>query len=338
MWSCRVGYVAALCAACLFYILYREPVGWYALAAVAAFPGLVTAASLLALRGLELSLLPPAAWSPRTAEAVVAVGLTNRARLPLPRVEADVIWENLLTGEAHSARIRFGASCDRQRWETGIVPGHCGVIRIRVRRVRVWDLAGLFPLRISAPQEESFTAAPAALDGQGAEARALDALARQREDPEADRSDLRDYRPGDPLRGVRWKLYPKWERLLLAERDKSAVRRVAVGFDFAEDPDALDRTLDRLYTLCHALGEQGVRYRILWADPEPCAWEAEGTEEDLRAFFRHALARKLPDGRARLREDPSLLAPLEDSCAFFFVGPERVEDATRAPLTGEGAR
>ena len=90
-----------------------------------------------------------------------------------------------------------------------------------------------------APAEVELPAIP---EGRGARPSPLNAV---RAGPGED-YDLRDYRPGDPMRSIHWKLSSKWDELIVRERAEAFVPLPLLTLDRFGPPEVLDRLLDRL--------------------------------------------------------------------------------------------
>ena len=87
---------------------------------------------------------------------------------------------------------------------------------------------------------------------------------------------LRDYRPGDPLRSIHWKLSSKRDEPVVRETLEPIQPLIVVTYDHFGTPEALDRTFARLYGLSRRLLEQGYPHHIQWSCPVTGAVEDPG--------------------------------------------------------------
>ena len=122
--------------------------------------------------------------------------------------------------------------------------------------------------------------------------------------------DLREYRPGDLLRSVHWKLSSKRDELVVRETlepRRSVLLLTADHFGPAEEVDAV---LDRLQALSRLLLEKEAPHVVAWAHPasgEVSTFRVDG-EGSLRACLEAFLLQQAPrEGRSIL--DGPLSAP-----------------------------
>ena len=78
--------------------------------------------------------------------------------------------------------------------------------------------------------------------------------------------DLREYRPGDPLRSVHWKLSSKWDQLIVKERAEAVTPLPLLTLDRFGSPGELDALLDRAAGMSRALLDAQQPHALLWLD------------------------------------------------------------------------
>ena len=99
---------------------------------------------------------------------------------------------------------------------------------------------------------------------------------------------------------------------------------LALTYDHFGPPEALDRTLDRLYGLSRLLLKRGRAHRIQWADPVSGAVEdwPVGGEGELIAVLAAALALRAPETGQSILDQPPLRAGDGETVRRFHVAPE----------------
>ena len=93
--------------------------------------------------------------------------------------------------------------------------------------------------------------------------------------------ELRDYRPGDSLREVHWKLTAKVDHPIVREPQTPNQGPVVLTLDLPGDPGALDSCLDQTCWLAQWLLDHGIAHVVRWLEesgPQSCA---VGQVEDL---------------------------------------------------------
>ncbi|MGM9537351.1 MAG: DUF58 domain-containing protein [Candidatus Onthomonas sp.] len=198
----------------------------------------------------------------------------NPAGLPFSRLRVTLIWEDCQAPEKKPRRIRL------EGWgSTGLEPAeepltqlHCGLARLSVRRVQVWDALGLFVLSRPCPSPVEVLICPGGTEADPfrnweelpSTAQPLQpALGSWGED-----YDLRAYRPGDPMRSVHWKLSSKQDDLVVREPLARRKPVLLLTFDHFGSRSDLDTRLALLQKASCQLLEQRRPHIIRWLQPE----------------------------------------------------------------------
>ena len=252
--------------------------------------------SLPAMLGCRPRWVMPAALACRGEQVSWALALDNRFPLPLSRVTFRLRIRNAMTGEDRSFR----------RVESGVYPGlavplrlptqHCGCLECRVERLRVWDCLGLFSLPVRSPAPASLLVGPAPVQPQPLaipQHQGAVLPAPKGQAPTGLEYDLRQYRPGDSVRSIHWKLSAKREELIV--REPLAARRPlpVLLFDHLGPPEVLDGVLDRLAALSRSLRRDAIPHEIRWAEPVSGRTRRFAVEDE--ASWRRCLAAILSD-------------------------------------------
>ena len=278
-----LAYLAALAGAALFWLCYT---GWYSgylLSLLLALPWLSLALSLPAMRLARIVLRLPADCA-RDEAAALAVACTGGPVLPVPRCRVTVCLQQEQT------RLTL---CAGRGASLPVDAGHCGAACASLVRGRVEDYLGLFCRRLPAAEPKTLCILPIpAPPARLPEPPLQPALLQLRRTGEIEDYELRDYRPGDPMRAFHWKLSAKTGRPIVREPLEAARRTVVLSFDWGGTTDQLDRTLDRLSWLSGWLLEQGTAHDVRWNDGAPRCVRVENRAA-LQALLR-ALVLALP--------------------------------------------
>ncbi len=261
-WGC---YLALLLAALVFHLYYYGWLSWYLLLLLLAVPGLSLLVSLPAMLGQRVK------WNWQT-DARCSRGKTavlrlagRSAWLPAPRCHLRLQVTHLGSGQSASWPLWLSDARPLPLDTT-----HCGVLRCRLTDGWVYDYLGLFRLPRTLPAARELTVLPVA--AQPTPLPHLAGLESRRWQPRpgggfAEQHELREYRPGDPLRSVHWKLTAKTDALIVREAMEPVRRLVLVSFDLIDDPEKLDATLDRLCWLADWLLAHEIAHELRWLEP-----------------------------------------------------------------------
>lgn len=327
----RVLYALALAGALLFQITNENYLAHFLLALCAALPLLSLALSLPGMLGcrLELSAAPAALDRGEKSRWLVSIGTANG--LPLPRLTVRLTGENLLTGETDHRRLILSGVARRRPVELSLSTAHCGLLELRATRAWVCDYLGLVSLPVPLPPPARMlcrpvpvpTALPNIPEGRGKRPSSLNAA---RLGPGED-YDLRDYRPGDPMRSVHWKLSSKWDKLIVRERAEALIPLPLLTLDRFGPPERLDRLLGRALGLSRAMLAVQRTHAVLWLDRdgEP-QLRAVSDEKELNGCLLDLLGTRAPLTGPSLDDYPELLLGPDGPVFRIHVTPEGGDD------------
>lgn len=322
---------------------------------LALVPLLTLPLGLLARRHLRLHIRTDAHLR-KDEEAALALCAQNDAPVPLFLLSCRVCAENLLTGAQTRQRLFFSVPARGVREvPLRLACPHCGQLRIRVERVRLYDCFGLLGVRGHTAAVAAVTVQPDTFE------QTLhllpDASCRDESDtysPDKVGDDLsepfqlRDYAPGDSPRQIHWKLSCKLDRLLIREPSLPVVRSVLVFWERAgaEDPECADAQAEVVTTLCRSLLEQSVLPTLGWNDPvgQRCILHELQSIDDLAAILPRMLAcRAAPCALSGAELLEKQAFPLRFSHLLYIAGAEHADAPLDCPgrvtrlLCGAGA-
>lgn len=244
MWKKRIRYLTALSVLGIYYLASGEWVSWILLLAALLLPVLSLLLSLPAI--FDLSVSPTGADVMEAGERV-HFWLLGAGNLPLPPFQADILLESCFTGEV-----------TRYRAEKGLRPMHCGGRRVRVERAQACDYLGLFAFRVRKTADGQLLVRPKPLPIPNAPMPESSAAPHWKPKPGggfAENHELREYRPGDSLNSVHWKLSAKTGSLIVREPMEAVQGKILLTMTLSGSPEELDRKLGRLLWLGHRMLE-----------------------------------------------------------------------------------
>ena len=331
MWYRRLLYALVLAGALLFQITNENYLARFLLALCIAMPLLSLALSLPGMLRCRVELTPRPAELNRGEPGAWSVGVDTFAGLPLSRVILRLRVWNWLTMEWSAQKLKLTGVARRRPVEIEAPTAHCGALELEAEEIRVYDYLGLFSLSVSPPPPCTVLCRP--IPALCVPVDVPDSL----RGPASPRSathrgpgedyDLREYRPGDPMRSVHWKLSSKWDELIVRERAETAAPLPLLTLDLFGEPDRLDRLLDRVTGLSRAMLNAQRPHAVLWVD---WAGEAQfypvGDEREYALLLNALLRAQATPWSSSLDDYPEVLRQFD-----FPVFPIRVE-----PEGGDG--
>lgn len=213
-------YLLLLGFARLFRMAYVGWLGPYLFACLLWVPPVMLLLSLPSMLKMQLHLEVPETLT-RGEEGYLSIHFENRSLLPLRRVSVWFEVENRFTGEIKKDRFHY-LSLVTSRAEIPLPTGFCGQLQCRLTKVECRDLLGLIALRRKCPPVVITTVLPQAKPP--AAPPDLDALldATMQLKPKygggySEEHDLREYRPGDTVNSIHWKLSSKTDEVIVRE-------------------------------------------------------------------------------------------------------------------------
>jgi len=234
----------------IFYLAYREWLGWLLLAALLCLPVLSLLLSLPGMLTLKLRIVCPAAVPMGEA---VAVNVAGRCWFPMPVFRCRIHITRTLTAEQYC--LRLGDFLPTE---------HCGTLICQVKKGWVYDYLGLFRISVGEVPVRKMVVRPEEIPVQ------MDVSAQQRQvvwKPKpgggfAENHELRLYRPGDQLNQIHWKLTAKTGKPIIREPMIPAGRRPMVSLCLTGTAGQLDEKFGRLLGACRQLLMNNVSHEI----------------------------------------------------------------------------
>lgn len=321
----------------LIWIFSNSNIGIYIFAASILCEAIEILSAFLARKNLSVQLTGNSTAQKKT-EAVVTVSLNNRG-LFSSKVKVALRCRNLLTGE-ESLKAAF-TSVGRKSSAMATVSvyaEHCGKISITATQITTYDTFGLFSFNQSADSKTAMLILP--------ELRPVELSVGQQRQPDMDSDEysmlragddpgetfaLREYRPGDRIKNIHWKLsekigtptvrelglavnnslllmfdnsatgeLPSVDRLEFLGETAVSVSTALISMQLAHDLAWLDRERNEI-SVCHVAGEEdmtAVMSAVLSAETakEPQTVLERFAEEHDLLTFAHILVFSLNGG------------------------------------------
>lgn len=297
MWRNRLIYLILLAGMTAFFREYRGWISWYGLLVMLALPLLSLVWSLFRAGWIRFRMIP--------ARPRCLPGDVNELSLTLATGQKPPLLCGLTTcvrdemGDAvYLEKLRFS----RRSGEGVILPTeHCGVYTCRARHVWTRDLLGLFCLPVQSPAACTVIVEPKACAPQPTPDLSRFRTMRFRPVPDGGFSEvheIREYRPGDSLKSVHWKLSAKTGELVVREPQEPIWKSAMLTFALPEARDEADVRLGELLWMSRSLLEAGAGHSVCWHDGTCVRMLPVTCEEELwnavHLILRCPVGKKIP--------------------------------------------
>lgn len=268
-------YIAALAAAYLFKLAYIGWFGPYLMGALCLLPPLLLLLSLPSMLRLRVDVSAPERVS-RGSKAEVCFSFHTASLLPLSRINIRLTVENRFDGDVKKYKYSYAgvlSSTGRVSLPTEL----CGMLTCTVTRLECHDLLGLFCIRRRCNVKTVCTVLPTPVQPDKCPDidTSLESAANLK--PKygggySEEHELREYRPGDTVNTIHWKLSSKTDAIIVREaleRENDQVYLVL------SRPGSDDRGLECLYWLSLQLCSREIPHLIVSSRIYPVANEDE---------------------------------------------------------------
>ncbi len=224
------------------------------------------------------------------------VTVTNKSLLPLAGLKVRGTWQvhgaKRLSVES---RIRGLSGRTEREIEFKLPAGHCGQAEFTVARIRIYDCLSLFSIPVSGRLSRKIWITPRFLPVLEGEAAMIFRLARAASASDEGESFVREYRPGDSLRSIHWKLTVKTDELHV--RDFEPEGQVSLFLNMTdgllERPEQKDLFLDKACSLMVFLAETcGDRAVVCWMQDGVLMRSRIREAEDIYPCIREVISTK----------------------------------------------
>lgn len=288
----RLCYLLILLCTTVFFICFNGYLSLYVFALSVALPVLSVLFSLPGMLTLWVELeLPEGPEELRTAKAAqVTLRVLASTHWPVPsgRVRVSLTIENRFTGESRREKLEFSPGCRPMILVHSLSSATCGVVGCRLAKARAYDLLGLvwLPVRLRENSSCRIVVQPTIHNPLlGRQPRRVpegggDRYSKTRpgDDP-TELFSLREYRPGDRISRINWKLSQKAQELLVREGSMPMADRVLFLMDLSGTGLEADASMDILATLSNFLAEQNAEHVVAFSSQGTLAFlEVEGPD------------------------------------------------------------
>lgn len=187
------------------------------------------------------------------------------------------------------------------------VPGHCGAYVVHLSKPGIRDPLSLFRIPVKNLEPEAFYVFPRkekieeTMDFSGI---LNSSYVKKQGGGAANAYEIKNYRPGDALTNIHWKLSAKSKdgSLLVKEGQERAVKEVLISFDIVEDRDKRDLMFSHLLWLLTDLKDKGLQSTCIYYSDNKIMESHIETDEDIREFFCYILGLPYDDADSSLEK------------------------------------
>lgn len=301
----RIVYGLVTVGAFVFHLFNGEWLSWILLVGLLCLPWLSLLLSLPSIALTKMDLSCPAHIPMNTA---VFVKPRTTCPLPLPPIK----WKFLAHESFSGKKLTFVGN-------DPFLADHCGAITVSLKQFYVYDYMGLFRFPKGKKEKQTLLVLPEPVPVANLPSLKKYLAANWKPKPGggfSENYDLREYRPGDDLRQIHWKLAAKTGKVILREPTIPIRGKLVLSMSIKGTPEDLDRKFGQLVYLADHFLSMDLNFVI-----------ACGTGTEVRTFsikseqdFRDALFTML-----QLPLTESDFIPVTNASWHYRIGGEQDE-------------
>jgi hypothetical protein len=273
----RLEYALLLLAAGVFHIFLVDYLSFLVFAFFLVLPVISLLITLLASRGIMVELEINKDHIQKNEALSVQLKAKSKSVFMLCRVRVNMAVQNELLPEAKTETFLFlSAGRKEQIIEHDLSSLYSGKLDCRIKELRIYDYLGLFSFRRKPNDQQGHTVFvfPAAFplkdmdkDSKIAQDIAGDETSpgKAGDDP-SELFDVREYKDGDSLTRIHWKLSGKYESMMVKDYAQEVSDDILLLFDLNGSSKELDGLMDTIRSVSGFLLEHRVAHKMEWYD------------------------------------------------------------------------
>ncbi len=231
------------------------------------------------------------------ARAVITLTVENKCRiLPVSKGIMWVEYKNRFSGEKGKMKVRFSVDASKKRSRRiQVIINHSGNVRIKVKKVKIYDYLSIFAMTIGKDYEsQDVLVLP-----QPIELYLGDARENKRESTDSDRYSvykkgddpseifaIRDFKEGDRIQHVHWKLSSKVGHMMVKEGSFPIAGAMEIFVDLSvSNLDDMDVLVQGIYSVAMYFIKVKTPLRFFWYDNVSEVIQEEVIDEEEQLYW-----------------------------------------------------
>lgn len=290
----KVEYVIFLSAALIFHIFVVDYISFWFLAFLIMLPPVSLLITLLTMNGVTAELIIANASVQKDELLTIQLKIYSKYLFSTCMCRAKLTIQNELLQQEQTRTFFMAAKHSGQTVAEVICSKYCGMLKCSISELRVYDALGLFSFRIKAESSYSVAVLPSVYPLLAINSPILQDIQNnitsrtmKGNDP-SEIMDVREYRDGDRLARIHWKLSDKYEQLMVKDFGDPVSNDVLLLFDLnGNNNEEMNGLLDAAYSISNFLIKNQITFEMEWHDSlhERLVHTDISRENDLESAF-----------------------------------------------------
>lgn len=345
----RIFYGLVLAGSILFYTFYKEYLSAVVLLIVFLIPLLSLLLTLPACFLVRIRIRLEKDTAEKGEPVPLVMEVENRWVMPCALAQVKLRCVNHLGQSAEGDVFRpldlmastEAAARRRVVLRQSLVSRWCGKVEVSAAKVRVADLLRLFRLPVMGrPKTQEISILPRIQEVGVYPAEGSATLESERYSPYRPGDDpgevfqVREFREGDSLRRVHWKLSQRMSTWMVRDFSQPIEYGLYVLVEpgASLSPELLDRMMEAFTSLSASMIQEGCIHRVGWMDGEVLRWEELEDLDSLSAVLENLLAVRAEKKRLALEECLEGKFPVRGGHLLYCTTQGKTEEEEKALL------
>lgn len=263
------AYIVILAGTIVFYGVYEGYISHLLLTVTVFFPFFSLIISIYGMLRVRISLLPLPLKVKKGKHIDAVIRIDTRCRLPVSLIKITYKEINRTFCPEAKSRTVFLNDCVDSKYCLPLDTTHMGCLDIEFTKIRIYDYSGLFCFFLKLPEKKSIIVMPTLIRPKPMPVLPMDKIGGKGLKPKpgggfAEDYDLREYRIGDPLNMLHWKLSAKLDELIVKEPLISEKGKIYICFNLFGSPDELDSIFGQIFYISLTLLQRMIEFSLCW--------------------------------------------------------------------------
>lgn len=284
----QITYIILVILIYVFHILYKGDLSFILLVFLLVMPAVILALLIIQTRMLKITVYRTSRPAERGKPEILKIVLENPSVFPITACRLTVSYKSSFPPDKFSTEKYSVVVPISQRTKESVTlsftPEHCGYFDITLKSAGVSDMLGLVTLFKKVRFKDRVVVLPAVFpfepDMGKSFAHSNDSdifsSSRSGDDP-SEIFQLREYRAGDSMNRIHWKLSGRGEEFIVKELSEPISSRILIICDAAacKNAESLDKVLDMTATIALFLSGAAAAYTIAAAADDGTVFTAD---------------------------------------------------------------
>lgn len=269
----RLEYGLLLLAAFVFHIFVVDYISFWIFAFLLMLPLISLLVTVIAMEGVTAELIIKNSSIQKDESLPIQLKICNKSLFLACSVRVKLAIRNKLLQQEQTRLFFITARKSGQTVEQSISSKYCGMLNCSIAELKIFDQLGLFSFQKDIESSYFISVLPSSYPLMAISSAILQDIENnitsrtmKGNDP-SEIMDFREYREGDRLARIHWKLSDKYDQLMVKDFGDPISNDVLLLFDLNGNSDTqISGLLDAVYSISDFLIKNQIAYEMQWYD------------------------------------------------------------------------